>query len=161
MQSDLGYILIFIGLLIILMEAFTPGLYFPAAGIALIIYGLLLAVAPAYALPLAVVAGLLTVYIMYRFVYKSGMNIKIGAERLIGLEGDLVENIDENKPGYVIVNNEKWQAKTQDRSELKAGIKVIVTKIEGVSLIVEPSVGQEVEKVEKVEKAEKKDEENN
>ncbi|AVB77187.1 NfeD family protein [Methanococcus maripaludis] len=132
---DLGYITIIIGMGLILLEAFLPGLNFPVAGVAVLIYGIFLLYAPQFALPSALLAGLITAYIMKRFVYKTGLNVKIGAENLIGEHGDLVDEIDENNYGHVIIHGEKWQAKSEN--PIKKGSKVIVVGIEGVSLIIE------------------------
>ncbi|WP_459200909.1 NfeD family protein [Methanococcus sp. CF] len=132
---ELGYITIIIGMGLILLEAFLPGLNFPVAGVAVLIYGIFLLYAPQWALPSAIIAGLLTAYIMKRFVYKTGLNVKIGAENLIGDLGDLVDDIDENNYSHVIIHGEKWQAKSE--KSIKKGSKVIVTGIEGVSLLVE------------------------
>jgi len=134
---ELGYITIIIGMGLIVLEAFLPGLNMPVAGVAVLIYGIFLLYAPQWALPSAILAGLITAYIMKRFVYKTGLDVKIGAENLIGEYGDLVDEIGENNYGHVIIHGERWQAKSE--IPIKKGSKVIVTGIEGVSLLIKES----------------------
>jgi membrane protein implicated in regulation of membrane protease activity len=97
---------------IIVLEVFLPGLNFPVAGVAVLIYGIFLLFAPEWALPSALIAGLLTAYLMKRFVYKTGLDVKIGAEKLIGEHGEIVDDILENNFGHVTINGERWQAKS-------------------------------------------------
>lgn len=131
---ELGYAIILIGMGLIVLEAFLPGLNFPVAGIAILIYGIFMLFAPDLALPSALVAGLIAAYIMKRFVYRTGLDVKIGAENLIGQHGDLIEEIRENNYGHVIINGEKWQAKSH--VPIKKDSRVEIVGIEGVSLIV-------------------------
>ncbi|WP_421077294.1 NfeD family protein [Methanothermococcus sp. Ax23] len=135
MDMSLGYLLILVGLALILFEVITPGLYFPAIGIALLIYGIFLIFLPSLALPVAILSGLITVYIMYRLVYNVGSDIKIGAERFVGRELILPNDLDEQRYGLITIDNEKWHIKAKE--PLKKGDKIKIVGIEGVSLVVE------------------------
>ncbi|MDK2789978.1 MAG: hypothetical protein PWP15_485 [Methanothermococcus sp.] len=132
---ELGYLMILLGLIAILFEVITPGLYFPAAGIALIIYGVFLLIFPSMALPMAIVSGVITVYALYRAVYGVGKDIKIGAEKFVGRELILGSDLDEQNYGLITIDNEKWHIKAKE--PLKKGDKVKIVGIEGVSLVVE------------------------
>ena len=67
-------------------------------------------------------------------LYEVITDVKIGAENLIGEHGDLVDEIGENNYGHVIINGEKWQAKSH--VPIKKDARVEIIGIEGVSLIV-------------------------
>jgi len=134
---SLGQIFMLIGLGLILLEIITPGLYFPAIGIALLIYGVFLVYLPSLALPTAILSGIITVYLMYRLVYGVGADIKIGAEKFIGREIILKEDLDNQNYGSIIIDNEQWYIKSKSDGQLKKGDTVKIVGIEGVSLIVE------------------------
>ncbi|AEF97173.1 NfeD family protein [Methanotorris igneus] len=131
---EIGYAFILAGLFMIALETIIPGLYFPAWGIAILIYGVFLIIAPNFALPSAIIAGVVTLYIIHKAVYKKGMDVKIGAEKYIGMEGIMLKDVDEHHYGFVLIDGEKWQAKAKE--PIKKGEKVVVVGIEGVSLIV-------------------------
>ncbi|WP_423792549.1 NfeD family protein [Methanocaldococcus indicus] len=132
-MEELGYILIVIGFIVVLLESYIPGLYFPALGIALIVYGIFLFIMPNYSLLAGFLAGIITVFLLYKFVYFSKNEYKVGVERLIGKEGIALEDFKDNY-GKIKIENEVWHAKSED--DIKKGDKVIVIGYEGVHLIV-------------------------
>ncbi len=134
MSTELGYLFILVGLGLIFFEIITPGLYLPAIGIALLIYGIFLLYITSLALPAAIVSGIITVYLLYRLVYNIDNDIKIGAEKFIGRELVLQENLDEQNYGLITIDNEKWHIKSKE--PLKKGDKIKIVGIEGVSLVV-------------------------
>ena len=136
---EIGYIFILAGFLVIALEAVIPGLYFPAWGVALLIYGIVLLIIPQYAFISAIVAGTLTIIILHKFVYGVGKEIKIGAERFVGKIGIAVEDFQENGYGRVEIENQIWLAKSKDK--IKNGDKVKIVGVEGVSLIVKKFEG--------------------
>ncbi|HIP84571.1 MAG TPA: NfeD family protein [Methanothermococcus okinawensis] len=131
----IGYLLILTGLFIILLESILPGLYFPAVGIALTIYGVMLLYAPSLALPLALLAGIVTVVILQITVYRVKEDIKIGPEKFIGRVIVLPVDLDENGQALITIDNEKWHIKS--REPLKKGDLVKIVGVEGVCLVVE------------------------
>jgi len=135
MEFYIGHLLILVGLIIILLESILPGLYFPAVGIALTIYGIMLLYAPSLALPLALLAGITTVVILQNMVYRVKGDIKIGPEKYIGREIVLPVDLDENGQALITIDNEKWHIKS--REPLKKGDKVRIVGVEGVFLVVE------------------------
>lgn len=61
----------------------------------------------------------------------------IGADRFVGKEGVVIEEIDNDKnTGRVRLKKEEWRAESETEELIKTGIKVIVTKIDGTHLIV-------------------------
>ena len=91
--------------------------------------------APSLALPLALVAGIVTVVILQSLVYKVGEDIKIGPEKFIGKVIILSVDLDKNGQGLITIDNEKWHIKGKE--PLKKGDKVRIVGIEGVFLVVE------------------------
>ena len=135
MGSSIGYLLILLGLLVILLESILPGLYFPAVGIALTIYGVMLLYIPSLALPLALLAGIVTVVILQSMIYKVEDDIKIGPEKFVGREIVLPVDLDENGQALITIDNERWHIK--GRGSLKKGDLVRIVGVEGVFLVVE------------------------
>ncbi|ADC70013.1 protein of unknown function DUF107 [Methanocaldococcus sp. FS406-22] len=137
---EIGYIFILAGFLVIALEAIIPGLYFPAWGVALLIYGVVLLIIPQYAFISAIIAGVLTIIILHKFVYGVGKEIKVGAERFVGKIGIAVEDFEENGYGRIEIENQIWLAKSKDK--IKNGDKVEIIGVEGVSLIVKKAEGE-------------------
>ncbi|ACV24735.1 NfeD family protein [Methanocaldococcus fervens] len=137
---EIGYAFILAGFLIMALEAVIPGLYFPVLGVALLIYGIFLLIFPQYAFISAIIAGVLTIIILHKFVYSMGKEIKVGAERFVGKIAKAIEDFDENGYGRVEIENQIWLAKSKD--EIKNGDKVKVIGFEGVSLIVKKVEGE-------------------
>lgn len=135
MGLHIGHLLILVGLLVILLESILPGLYFPAIGIALTIYGVMLLYVPSLALPLALLAGISTVVILQSMVYKVKDDIKIGPEKFVGREVVLPVDLDENRQALITIDNEKWHIKGKE--PLKKGDLVRIVGVEGVFLVVE------------------------
>ena len=62
------------------------------------------------------------------------------ADRYIGKTAVVVQPIDNEKAqGMVLVDNQKWTARSADGAPIPEGTKVTVAAIEGVKLIVEPA----------------------
>ena len=112
---EIGYVFILAGFLVIALEAVIPGLYFRAWGVALLINGVVLLIIPQYAFISAIIAGVLTIVILHKFVYGVGKEIKIGAERFVGKIGIAVEDFEENGYGRVEIENQIWLAKSDDK----------------------------------------------
>jgi len=63
--------------------------------------------------------------------------LRTNVDALIGKETIAKTDIDPNDGGIVKLNGEVWLSKTYDCNVIKAGSKVRVIRLEGVSLIVE------------------------
>lgn len=70
----------------------------------------------------------------------------IGSDRFIGKKGVVLEKIDNiRNTGYVRIDKEKWRADSEKDKVINKDEIIIVTKIEGVHLIVKPfKEGEEV-----------------
>ncbi len=89
------------------------------------------------------IALLAVVCFIVFLIFKSNPNIwgsksqeKFGADTTIGLEGFVVETIDQGK-GMVKIKSEEWRAVSVDNEPIEEGSKVVVKAIEGVKLKVE------------------------
>ena len=61
------------------------------------------------------------------------------SDRYIGKTAVVVDPIDNEKPrGMVLVDNQKWTARSADGKPIPEGTKVTVTAIEGVKMMVRP-----------------------
>ena len=62
----------------------------------------------------------------------------IGARRLVGAHGVVLEDIGVNDLGFVRVDRETWRAEAPDDGPLPAGTNVAVTEVRGTRVIVTP-----------------------
>jgi membrane protein implicated in regulation of membrane protease activity len=141
---EVWHIWVIIGLLLWIIEIFTPGFVagvfgtacfivapFAAADmsfkIQLLIFGLATAVMSLGVRPLAM-----------KHIYRRGVKVKTNVDALVGEAGIAVEVIDNlSGMGRVKIGGEEWLAVTQDGSPVEAGTKVIVRRVEGCKLVVE------------------------
>ena len=64
----------------------------------------------------------------------------IGADRFIGLEGMVLEDIDAaGNTGRVRLNREEWRAESETGDVIHEGEKVCVVRLDGTHLIVKPA----------------------
>lgn len=71
--------------------------------------------------------------------YVHGKTVSTNADSVIGMEGVVRVPIDNLKSqGRVYVNGLEWAAKSFSGALIERDVKVVVRRIEGVSLIVEP-----------------------
>jgi membrane protein implicated in regulation of membrane protease activity len=67
---------------------------------------------------------------------------KVGADRVLGKTGTVVEELDPQSPkGRVQVGSEQWRAETDDGTSLPAGASIVVDRIDGTRLIVSAAEG--------------------
>ena len=66
----------------------------------------------------------------------------IGAKRLIGETGTVIEVIPDHERGLVRVHREEWRAQSVDGSTVDEGTRVRVVDVKGTSLVVWPAEQQ-------------------
>ena len=77
----------------------------------------------------------LVLYPLLKVAYE--LEVKTGADQLIGLRGVATENLDPR--GYVHVRGERWRAETgSDKGLVLTGSRVKVLAVDGMTLIVDP-----------------------
>ena len=141
-----GLALILLGIAFIVAEAFMPS--FGALGIggavALVIGAVILfdpEVAPGYSIPLSVIAtvaavsGAIIFLIVMMAVKARQRPVVSGREDLVGAGGEVVEQF--TGEGWVRVRSETWRASSA--VPLNRGQRVRVTRIDGLTLSVEPA----------------------
>lgn len=65
---------------------------------------------------------------------------KVGADRLIGKEGVVVETIEsDDGTGRVRIESEEWRAGSAESQTLAAGTHVVVERVSGTHLVVRPA----------------------
>lgn len=140
-----GLALIVVGVAFIVAEAFVPSFGSLGIGgtIALVIGSVILIdpeAAPGYSIPLplvamvAAVSGAVVFLIVMMAVKARKRPVVSGREDLVGASGEVVEDFTDE--GWVRVRSENWRALSA--APLNHGQRVRVTRIDGLTLSVEP-----------------------
>ena len=144
-----GLGLILLGLALMIAEAFLPSFgVLGIGGIVAFVLGATLLIdteVPGFGIPLPViVATALTSGAL--LIVAGGMALRArrarvvsGAEELLGATGEVID-----AGGWAYVHGERWQVRS--RSPLRAGQRVRVTAVDGLTLAVEPEAGAPVDK---------------
>ncbi len=85
------------------------------------------------------VVSIISIYLLKPFLMKvlTPLTIKSNIDSIIGQSGIVIEDIKGNKTmGIVKVNNELWRAIAEEDEFIQKDTEVVVTKVEGVHLIV-------------------------
>lgn len=73
--------------------------------------------------------------VTYRIARIQASKAKVGPESLIGVHGEVIEDLDPE--GNVLVEGEIWSAVSSSGEVIKSGEKIRVTSYKGLTLIVE------------------------
>lgn len=145
--------LFLLGAALFTAEAFTPGFFIGAVGLALIFWSallnffnnidnpLLLATEPV----LSAVLSMLVFRQIYNF--STQKKISAGVESLMGEEGYVVSDVYPDRPGVIRVAGEDWSALSQE-DVIKKKSKVKIVGYGGVMLKVSESESVQIEKTE-------------
>ena len=68
--------------------------------------------------------------------YLNSRVVPTNADRIIGLEAEVVKSIGKNATGQINVRGTIWTAASLNSEEIKEGTRVIIISIEGVKAIV-------------------------
>ncbi len=68
--------------------------------------------------------------------YLNSRVVPTNADRIIGLEAEVVKAIGKNSTGQINVKGAIWTAASLNSEEIKEGMRVIIISIEGVKAIV-------------------------
>ena len=79
----------------------------------------------------------LTIFLMRLVLRSRGWKQAAGAEQLIGAEGEVTQAIEPPGRGLVFVSGELWRATA--REPVRKGARVRVVKVDGLTLLVEPT----------------------
>lgn len=86
-----------------------------------------------------VVASIISLFAMRplaKRLTKKGGNAKVGAERLVGLKGKVIEGGTKAGEFRIVVNGEPWNVYTSDGATLPVDTIVEVVEVKGNSLLV-------------------------
>ena len=138
----LGVLMVVVGLLLVVIEFFTPGFFIGPVGAWLAVIGALLAVNPDFTLQYFYIIGPVTGFISLSVVLYVYLTIGrpekpvLSQYEVVGKIGVVIKDIDPNTlDGKVLVNKEEWSATAE--KPIPAGRKVRVLRVEGVHLEVE------------------------
>ncbi|WOF15820.1 NfeD family protein [Methanoplanus sp. FWC-SCC4] len=142
----IGWILILIGVILLLAEAFNPGFFIAVPGTTLIIIGCISLLLPElFNSPWIIIIGVLTalmaagasVWIYSKITPDKGRPFTVSKDSLVGKTGTVIENVEsDNIKGKVDIENVDWSARS-NAGVIEKGRKVRVVKSEGVHIIVE------------------------
>jgi len=146
-QTTISMILIIIGALLMIAEAFSPGIFMLIPGTILVFLGIVGVFSPDFlfswyspivGLLLAIPVTVMTLKIYQRLGEPEPPTTTV-AESLVGREGVVtVDTVPGNLRGKVKIENEIWSATSE--KPIPAGKKVVVIHSEGVHVRVEESV---------------------
>jgi len=138
---DAWLIWLIIGVIFIVSEVFTVGFVMMPLGLAALASSLIAKLLPdsglGAQLAAFIVAGIILIFFGQKLANKISKDpdIKVGAERLIGLNGIVLERIDSAKnTGMVRVTQEEWRAKNEDETTIEKGEKITVVQVDGTHL---------------------------
>ena len=140
-----GIVLIILGLLFFVIEAFTPtfGLFtlggtasFLLGSIMLFNQPQLIKVSLKIILPLVITFAAFSIFILSKAISTMRQKPHTGKEALVGLRGNALTNINVKKSGKVFINGGIWKAVGEDK--INKGSQVEITKVIGLTLYVKP-----------------------
>lgn len=139
-----GLALLLLGLVLLIAEIFVPSFgVLGIGGIISLFLGSMFLIDPAMSdltislnviLPTVLSVGGIMLFIAVFVLKALRKKTSVGAEALIGKEGEVVTDFDENLHGKVFVYGDTWNAKCEER--LKKGDTVMVTEIHDMTLTV-------------------------
>ena len=124
------------GIILAILEVFTPGFFIVGIGVSLVITALPAALGLPFWVQLLVCGVMILIFfllvrpLVMKIPHSDGK--KTGTAALMGEEGIVVETITRIEGGRVKVGGEVWKAKSDETIEKDS--LVIVTGVEGVTL---------------------------
>lgn len=141
----IGWIMVVAGVVMLVIEAFSPGFFIAVPGTVLIILGLLSLFFPAifnspWIIAIAVAAGLVSAVAtiwLYGRLTPEGSPTTVSRDSLLGREGRVLREVNaETLAGKVDIGGVEWSARSS-RETIGTGKRVRVVKSEGVHVVVE------------------------
>lgn len=139
--NDAAVMFLALGVGLSIIEIFAPGLVFLpfglAAGVAAIA-GFLGAplLAQAIIFLVASIALFLALRPLSRRLNAADQDAGIGADRLIGATGIVLEDVHPQQVGLVRLDREEWRAESADDSLIVAGTQIVVNEVRGTRVLI-------------------------
>ncbi|PJA28291.1 MAG: NfeD family protein [candidate division Zixibacteria bacterium CG_4_9_14_3_um_filter_46_8] len=137
------HVWVIIGIILSILEIFTPGFMMINFGVGAIIAGLIAAIGAGFKVQVLTFA--LSSLILFassrklvsKYLSKDKPEARTNVDALVSRQGVVIEAIKANlKHGRVKIGGEEWSAISSSEMEISMGEKVVVTGIEGNKLIV-------------------------
>lgn len=144
----LGWILISIGVILLLIEAFNPGFFIAVPGTTLIIIGAVSLLFPQiFSSTWIILIGIITTLVaagasvwLYARITPDKVPSTVSSDTLAGKTGIVTKTVEhENINGKVVIENVDWSARSAEGS-IAVGKKVRVVESVGVHVVVEEIV---------------------
>lgn len=141
----LGWLLILIGVILLLIEAFNPGFFLAVPGTTLIIIGAVSLLFPEiFSSTWIILIGIVTALVaaggsvwLYARITPDRVPSTISRDSLAGKTGIVTTIVEhENINGKVVIDSVDWSARSADGS-IAVGKKIRVVKSAGVHVVVE------------------------
>ena len=137
-----GLALLVLGLILLISEAFVPGIGLLALGglVSLILGSMMLfdsvdpvmRVSPTAITTLSIMTGIIIIFLIRLVLRSQRSKIHGGKEGLVGEVGEVVVNLTAGKKGKVYVHGELWNAVALE--DIKKGEDVYIEDLEGLTL---------------------------
>jgi len=145
LDLSFGWLLIVLGTILLLVEAFNPGFFIAVPGTVLIILGILFVLGiDIFSSPFGVVVGVaiaiaaagLTVW-LYSRITPDSLPFTLSRDSLAGREGQVLVRVEPDSiTGKVLIAGQEWSARSL-AGEIPVGKRVRVMRSEGVHILVE------------------------
>jgi membrane protein implicated in regulation of membrane protease activity len=140
MSEYLGYIWLIAGLIFLLLEVGTPGLFF-FVSLALGSFVGAITAFIGHSIMMqcwsAVIGSLFCFFILKNiFANKQQPGHKTNIQALIGKTAIIIESIEPNKAGRIKIKGEEWPATNDQKMTLPLGKTVTIIRIEGNKVVV-------------------------
>ena len=142
MTIEIWWIWMAVAALFIVGEIFTQGFFLLWFGVGAAAAGILALSGLGFGWQLAafvVVSGALFI-VSRRFAEKFTKKQPpgIGADRFVGLEGIVLEEVDNVKnTGRVRVQKDEWRAESETGAVIEEGARIVVTRLDGTHMVVQ------------------------
>ncbi|MEN6516764.1 MAG: NfeD family protein [Methanospirillum sp.] len=144
--AELGWLLIVLGALVLLVEAYSPGFFMTVPGTVMVVLGVLLVLGIdilnsvwgiVAGVVVALAAAIVTVWFYTRLNRGPGLPTTTSRDTVIGRTGRVTHTVDPNSlDGKVRVEGHEWSAHSTGAA-IAEGAAVRVVGAEGVHVVVE------------------------
>jgi membrane protein implicated in regulation of membrane protease activity len=148
MEFEIWWVWMAIAALFIVGEIFTQGFFLLWFGIGAAVAGVfaILGLGVGWQLGVFVVVSGVLFILSRRFAEKISKQQPpgIGADRFVGLEGIVLEEIDNVKnTGRVRVQKDEWRADSETGEPIPEGEQIVVTRLDGTHMVVKTKKEEE------------------
>jgi membrane protein implicated in regulation of membrane protease activity len=136
------YIWLIIGIILLILEIFFPGFVLLSFGVGCICSSIaaLFGLGTNWQLLIFVITTTLIFFgikpILVKVLYNPDKEVKTNVDALTGLTGTVIETIEKDGTGRVVLGGEEWMAVADKNQKYEVGCKVKVLRIEGTKVFV-------------------------